>query len=355
MYMQQIIGRNLVITTEEKPADSGTYVTTVINKATDTLVDSKAATNEQDASKDFSDMLVTYALPLQSRVINAHLEPGKRYTLVMLGNMLGVPCALRFTFEKYRLTTFAQYDDAILLIFKQQGGRVLKQLCLYDHSFAIYEGWRDLPDDLIFNVEKRPNGIVSKAAKYVSFDERYMDDIKAAWPDFVCCYDHPGAYRPADKKPEPMPDPDPAPVMAHEIATGLTVLQDEEHGLCVDMTPETFAMLYGTPEGHRTAEEILTRALLRATAACMAHIRDEDGGTCNFDSPTLDYKACGLTRNDAERIIKAAGLSCYDWEKQLVITGPFAGQGNRRTAMARAFCESMTNDGVASGMYYQMD
>lgn len=343
----EIIGRNLVI--ETKNAANGKFVTTVTNKATDTLVDSKAADNEQDALKDFDDMITTYALPLQARIHAARLERGKHYTLVTMSDF-GFPVALTFTFEEVMYKSYAQYDDVATIFCIPKGARNMRQVRLYNTSFALYKDWRILPDDMVFNITRMPNGATVKAAKYDSFDDRYIADICGVWADHIAMY-----QRPAVKKPEPMPSPDPAPVKPFEIATGLTVMQDDEHGVFVDMTPETFALLYGAPEGQRTAEEILTRALLRAAAACASHIRDEDGGTCNFDSPTLDYKACGLKRDEAERIIKAAGLSCYDWEKQLVITGPFAGQGNRRTKMAEAFCESMTRDGVAAGMYYQMD
>ena len=106
----------------------------------------------------------------------------------------------------------------------------------------------------------------------------------------------------------------------------------------------------------------LVDALERGKIAASAHNADDDGGTCNFDSPALDFKACGMKRADAETAIKAAGLHCFEWkpsrfgrDKLLVITGFQAGQANRHTETAEAFYHSMKSDGYPVTMYYQMD
>lgn len=73
----------------------------------------------------------------------------------------------------------------------------------------------------------------------------------------------------------------------------------------------------------------------------------------------------------AEKIIADADLRCFDWRPfkshrgedgklikaptYLVIVGFQRGQGFLRTRMAEAFCNSLNNDGIESGMYYQMD
>ncbi len=144
--------------------------------------------------------------------------------------------------------------------------------------------------------------------------------------------------------------------------------------LPVDLEPEEFARLYAPPEGEQIdASEKLRRALERAKHKAYAAMGDEDddGGTCNFDSPVLDFSACGLKKAAAEKIIADADLSCYDWRPfkshrgedgklikaptYLVIVGFQRGQGFLRTRMAEAFCNSLNNDGIESGMYYQMD
>ena len=107
--------------------------------------------------------------------------------------------------------------------------------------------------------------------------------------------------------------------------------------------------------------EELKIALERAKIQAEAARQDDDGGTCNFDSPTIDYRAMGMQKAKAIETIESVGLSCFDWTGYygkvygLVVCGMTAGQGNCRTAMAEAFHKSLVSDGINSGMYYQMD
>ena len=103
----------------------------------------------------------------------------------------------------------------------------------------------------------------------------------------------------------------------------------------------------------------LTKALKKAKEAAQAYANTEDGGTCNFDSPAIDYQEMHMSKAKAEEAITAAGLSCFEWNswagKRLVVCGIGSGQGNRRTRMAEAAYESLKADGIAATMYYQMD
>jgi hypothetical protein len=107
--------------------------------------------------------------------------------------------------------------------------------------------------------------------------------------------------------------------------------------------------------------EDLRKALERAKVQAEQARQEDDGGTCNFDSPTIDYRAMGMQKAKVIETIKNAGLTCFDWTGYygkvygLVICGMTAGQGNCRTAMAEAFCTELINCGIKSSMYYQMD
>ena len=143
--------------------------------------------------------------------------------------------------------------------------------------------------------------------------------------------------------------------------------------LPIDLDADEFARLYAPPEGEQIDNtEKLRRAMLRAMHKALAVIGDgEDGGTCNFDSPALDYAACGVKGKDAVRLIESLGLRCHLWKpfknhrnedgtmthapRYLVISGFQRGQGNCRSRMAEAFCTSMNTDGCETRMYYQMD
>ena len=103
----------------------------------------------------------------------------------------------------------------------------------------------------------------------------------------------------------------------------------------------------------------LTHALKTAQQAAQAFADHEDGGTCNFDSPAIDYRAMGMSKPKAIEAIKAAGLRCFDWNlygsKRLVVCGIGQGQGNRNSYMSEAACDSLKADGIPAMMYYQMD
>lgn len=105
--------------------------------------------------------------------------------------------------------------------------------------------------------------------------------------------------------------------------------------------------------------ENLTYALEKAKCAALVYAGSEDGGTCNFDSPTIDYRAMHMSKAKAAEAIKAAGLRCVDWHSyggiMLVVCGIGRGQGNRNSRMAEAAEKSLKASGVAAGMYYQMD
>ena len=107
---------------------------------------------------------------------------------------------------------------------------------------------------------------------------------------------------------------------------------------------------------------MVTRSLLYATsdAILAGELNPDDGGTCNFDAPVLDYILIGITKREAMDAIYDADLNCFEWKlcgkPMLIISGDFLkGQANRRTRTARAFYSSMIQHGLPATMYYAMD
>lgn len=94
-------------------------------------------------------------------------------------------------------------------------------------------------------------------------------------------------------------------------------------------------------------------AALQARAA-----NEDDGGTCNFDSPVLFFPK-GTRSERVQRIAKSAGIdldvrrwlgrTCYS------VGTAASGQGALRTRMAEAAYRSMKDAGLDVMMYYQMD
>lgn len=100
----------------------------------------------------------------------------------------------------------------------------------------------------------------------------------------------------------------------------------------------------------------LTTALEQAKKAAQLYVNTEDGGTCNFDNPVIDYRAMHMSKAKAEEAIRAAGLRCFGWKSyggmRLVVCGIGYGQGNRNTRMAEAAEKALKAAGIETGMYY---
>ena len=104
-----------------------------------------------------------------------------------------------------------------------------------------------------------------------------------------------------------------------------------------------------------------TRILALRCALLIAHyeaqqLKDmEDGGTCNFDTPTLKLTS-EWKEADVNKAFNLTGLQPYKVEKGYYhILGACEGQGFRRTAMAEAFRDCMVQLGYVSHVHYQMD
>ena len=97
--------------------------------------------------------------------------------------------------------------------------------------------------------------------------------------------------------------------------------------------------------------------LKAALAYGLDHKGMDDGGTSNFDAPTIS-----LPGWDAALVMaaaKSAGLRFFEWElgssKAYVFSVPGVGQGYTRTYAAEAMSHYLKEQGYAAGMYYQMD
>ena len=104
---------------------------------------------------------------------------------------------------------------------------------------------------------------------------------------------------------------------AYRMLPGLTVRfnVDGAYGPFVDIEADEFARLFAPQDVNAmNKSERLEWALKRAAVASIAYVDYDDGGTCNFDSPALDFAECGMKKAEAERVIRSVGLHCFDWK-----------------------------------------
>lgn len=104
---------------------------------------------------------------------SANLVKGNKYTLVY-NNEFSFPVAYKITFESIDNTTYAQYKDAIKIIFKPYRKHNLYKKYFYDTDLLIYERWRELTQEDM-SVKITDNMYQSK---YACFDSRYLRDCE---------------------------------------------------------------------------------------------------------------------------------------------------------------------------------
>ena len=100
----------------------------------------------------------------------------------------------------------------------------------------------------------------------------------------------------------------------------------------------------------------LAIALAKARNVAYEHIESEDGGTCNFDCPTV--RLSRWRESDVKKACElAGGIYCqkwdgyhYNWHFDCM-----SGIGNRRTRMAEAFSDKMKELGYEASVWYAVD
>ena len=101
----------------------------------------------------------------------------------------------------------------------------------------------------------------------------------------------------------------------------------------------------------------LAADLKDALAYGLEHAGTDDGGTCNFDAPTLHLPR--WNQKMVEAAAKEAGTGCFQWKafskSVYVFSVPGVGQGYTRTCAAEAMSDFLKDRGYDAGMYYQMD
>ena len=108
-------------------------------------------------------------------------------------------------------------------------------------------------------------------------------------------------------------------------------------------------------------QQTLVEAFKRAAAAAVAADPGEamDGGTCNFDTPTI--RVPGVSEATVRKSAEDAGITAtaFRWlggRKHFWVNVPMHGQGNRRTTMMEAALKVLREYPELNAVgYYQMD
>lgn len=167
----------------------GEYEVIAMNEEYDDL-DLKMFDNLDDAFKYFDELVEKYAGKIQKLIYGANLEIGKKYTLVYCDEVMGFPVARQITLESVSYKPYAQYDDNVTLEYKLKRHRKYSYMSHFHRSsFTIFEGWKQVPDSVIWETVSENSEAITRRSKYMCFDARYMEDVNKVMKNPVVIYD----------------------------------------------------------------------------------------------------------------------------------------------------------------------
>lgn len=111
---------------------------------------------------------------IQEQFEQAFLKKGEKYTLCYISD-LGSFITQQFTFDSFESTEYAQYENAVKLVFKPQNKRKLYYTHFYS-DLLIFKGWHELPENVLNNV-KESKGFLTISSKYHSCDKQQFDEV----------------------------------------------------------------------------------------------------------------------------------------------------------------------------------
>lgn len=99
-------------------------------------------------------------------------------------------------------------------------------------------------------------------------------------------------------------------------------------------------------------------AIKEANEAAKSASQTDDGGTCNMDSVTIDFK--GWRETDITKLQNMSGIRIGEklsghWRNSRWIDTEAHGQGNNRTRMVEAAVNKLKEFNIPASVYYQMD
>lgn len=120
--------------------------------------------------------ILTETDSIQEQFLKANLIQNQKITIVRM-NDFGMVNVIKGYFKSYKNTTYAQYDDAIKLVFRPERKRYDYNIYLY-REVLIFDGWVDIPENLFWEeIESNTPGVVCKRTRFRSCDNQQYDVV----------------------------------------------------------------------------------------------------------------------------------------------------------------------------------
>ena len=106
----------------------------------------------------------------------ARLEPGDKITIVTESDFGGVN-VIHAAFASAEYGSYAQYKDAVRIVYRPEGKRTLFYTWFYDRKkMIILRGYHDLPKSVLYDIHEE-DGMRVEISKYLAFDSKCMKDV----------------------------------------------------------------------------------------------------------------------------------------------------------------------------------
>lgn len=107
---------------------------------------------------------------IQEQFTRAEFKAGQKITIIQIGDFGGLTVS-KVCFESYVFGKYAQYPNAVKMTFKSEKKRGLYYNWFY-RDVLIYDGWLDIPENLLWNIDKKAG---TRMSKYHSCDKAQYD------------------------------------------------------------------------------------------------------------------------------------------------------------------------------------
>ena len=130
--------------------------------------------------------ILQFTQGIRYQMAKADIHPGQKITIVKMDEWLGGVRPIRCTFEDYVECRYAQHEDNVRVTFKQERKHNLSAMHIHG-DVLIYDGYiPDIPEELMWDVKVRPNGVVTKLSRFMSFDHKQYDVIMEHYKKLGC-------------------------------------------------------------------------------------------------------------------------------------------------------------------------
>lgn len=112
---------------------------------------------------------------LQNQFNKANLIDGQKITIVRIDPWMAMLSVNKVVYHSHNNSTYAQYEDAVRLIFTPECKRKAYEKTFYN-DVIVYNDWLDIPDNLLWDITES-NNMVCKKSKYFSCDSAQYDEV----------------------------------------------------------------------------------------------------------------------------------------------------------------------------------